>query len=356
MTYGKEFESRKEKVNQLCKNYIKKDDLILLRTLYACANISEVQPNATKTQLTQTPFSNESMRRFLMHFNKQDFSKYSTQGLELLFQELHNRQCKDKGYEPRSIVSVSRDMNNTTNGYMTPGTNKININGSLITRYNYTPASYNNYGKNMETIGAHSAMTLIHETQHACQMEGIMNFALNRETTKEQRGKDALFFLKMALSNYATDKNSKALTDYLKNNYVYDYMEHDANMAAMRFVKEQIKAGNLDNDVFLDALSYRVTKDIHIEEQSIVKRVANMEVVVKKQMELFDLVIKDGPLKQQVTKALKDYTKVDKNGHSPFRDGLIRDFDEAKLLIDYCKQNSNHRAKEDDGPVLRLTR
>ena len=49
MTYGKEFESRKEKVNQICKNYIKKDDLILLRTLYACANINEVQPNGTNT-------------------------------------------------------------------------------------------------------------------------------------------------------------------------------------------------------------------------------------------------------------------------------------------------------------------
>ncbi|MBQ7307426.1 MAG: hypothetical protein IJW82_02760 [Clostridia bacterium] len=359
MIYGKEFEDRKNKVNQICKNYIKKDDLILLRTLYSCANINEVQPgNNLKDKLSKTPFSNESMGKFLTHFKKEEFSKYSTQNLEVLFQELHNRQCKALNYEPRCIVSVSRNIDTSTNGYMTPGTNKLNMNGAMISRYNYIPASYNNYGKNMVTIGAHSALTLIHETQHACQMEGIMNFALNRETSKEQRGKDALFFLKMAVSNYAQEKDSKALKDYIKNNYVYDFMEHDANMAAVKFVRDQIKQGNIKDDVFLDALAYRTTRDIHLEEQPLVNRIATMEVVIKKYMELFNAIFKDGPLKQQLSKALNEYTKVDKNGHSPLRDGLIRDFEEAKQLIDYCKQNSNHHSKErdNDGPVLRLTR
>ena len=205
MKFSNEFEKKVDAVNKMCKSLKDKDDKILLETLYCVANIQETQPGINlQERLSKTPFTNESMNDFMNHFKKGDFSKYNTQQLEMLFQELHNRECKRSGIEPRYIVSVKGKPGDRSNGYMVPGTNELNVNGGIIDRYRNTPSN-SNYGKNVNTIGAHSAYTLIHETQHTAQMEAVMNFALNKETTKEERGRDAIFFLDMFIAQNADE-------------------------------------------------------------------------------------------------------------------------------------------------------
>lgn len=342
MIYGKEFEERKYKANEICKKLFKKEEISLIKTLYNAINLKEDQVGDNLQQrLKSTQYSSLSTQELIKNFRKIRFSYMTNKDMELLFQEIHNRECRKNNVEPRYIVSVKDKLNDKSNGYIVPGSNELNINGAMIKRYNaYNSAS--NYGKNANTIGAHSLFTLIHETQHTCQMEGIMNFALNREKTKEERGRDAIFFLNMAVSQYAEDKHEKVLEDYIKKNYWYDYMEHHSNMAPVKFMKDAIKNGYIDDPVFLDAITFRTTNDIHIREQSTEKRILEMEKVIKKYLLIFDVKFKDGPLKKQLVSVLEDYTKVDKHGHSPLRDSLRKDFEDAKEMIKYCQNNSRN--------------
>ena len=340
MIYSNEFEARKNKINDICKSLNGKEDKILLETIYACANVQEAQEGENlQERLSKTPYTNESLSTFMNHFKKEDFNNYSKKELELLFQELHNRECATSGIEPRYIVSVKSNPEDRSNGYMVPGTNELNINGIIIDRY-ASNESKNNYGKNANTIGAHSALTLIHETQHTCQMEGIMNFVLNREQTKEERGRDAVFFLDMIIGQYAEEKDDKALQDYISNAYWFNFMEHHSNMAPVKFMQNAIKNGDIKDQVFLDALAFRTTNDIHIKEQPTEKRVKDMEKVILKYMGIVNNNIENGPIKEQLMATLEEYTKVDANGHSPLRDGLTRDFENAKNLIKYCQKSS----------------
>lgn len=343
MIFGKDFENKVDKVNQICKTLKDKDDKILLEALYCVTNIEEAQKGEPgenlQERLSKTPYTNEPMNVFMNHFKKDDFSKYSKKELALLFQELHNRECKRSEIEPRYIVSVKGNPGDRSNGYMVPGSNELNVNGGIIDRYRNTPSD-NNYGKNVNTIGPHSAFTLIHETQHTCQMEGVMNFALNNEKTKEERGRDAIFFLDMAIAQYADEKNDKELQSYISNAYWFNYMEHHSNMAPVKFMQEAIKNGYIKDQVFFDALAYRTTNDIHIKEQPTEKRVLDMEKVIKKYMNILKTNFKDGPLKEQLVNVLDEFTAVDVNGNSMLRTTLTKDFDEAKAMISYCQKNS----------------
>lgn len=340
MIYSKEFESRKDKINQICKTLNGRDDKIILQTLYSVANIEETQIGTNlQERLSSTQYSNESLSEFLNHFKREEFNYYSKKDLEILFQELHNRECKTSGIEPRYIVSVKSNKDDRSNGYMVPGSNELNINGTMIDRYKHIESSHN-YGKNENTIGAHSVFTLIHETQHTCQMEGVMNFALNRETTKEERGRDAIFFLDLIVAEYAEKAGDQALSAYISNAYWFNYMEHHSNMAPVKFMKNAIKNGDIKDQVFLDALAYRTTNDIHIKEQPTEKRVLDMEKVINKYIGILKNNFQNGPLKKQLVSVLDEFTKLDDKGHSMLRDTLRKDFQEAKDLIKYCESNS----------------
>ena len=345
MIYGKEFEERKNKVNEICKNLNGKDDKILLQTLYSVANIEETQPGTNlQERLSKTPYTGESMSQFLNHFKKEEFTKMSKDQMAMLFQELHNRECKRSDIEPRYIVSVKGSAADGSNGYMVPGANELNINGGMIDRYKNVE-SKDNYGKNANTIGAHSALTLIHETQHTVQMEGVMNFALGREKTKEERGRDAIFFLDMVIGDYAYEKGDKELQNFIRNAYWFNYMEHHSNMAPVKFMQNAIKNGDIKDQVFLDALAYRTTNDIHIKEQPTEKRVIDMEKIIVKYTNIIRNGLKDGPLKNELVTVLDDFCKVDANGNSMLRETLTKDFDNAKELIKYCQKSSKINVK-----------
>lgn len=340
MIFSNEFEEKKEKINKICKDLKDKDDRIIVKTLYDVSNIQETQKGDNlQERLSKTPFTNESMINFLKHFSKEDFSKYSGTELEYLFQELHNRECKRSEIEPRYIVSV-KNKGDMSNGYMVPGTNELNINAGVIDKYRRVEST-NNHGKNANTIGAHSALTLIHETQHTVQMEGIMNFALNKEQNKEDRARDAIFFLDTIITDYAYEKGDTELQMFIRNAYWFNYMEHKSNMAPVTFIMKQIKDGTITDKAFLDALAYRTTNDIHIKEQPTEKRVLDMEKILVKYTNIVKTQFKDGPLKSELLSVLDEHLKVGENGNSPFRTSMTNDFNMAKEMIKYCEKNTN---------------
>lgn len=336
MIYSDKFEAKKEKVNSLCKQLLDKEDKLILEILYDVANVQEVQKGKNlQERLSKTPYSDLSVKQLLDTFTKRKFNELSHYKKALLFQELHNRECKNYKFEPRYIVSLKGSESATYNGYMMPGTNELNLNGYMIRKLSSGEVS-NIYGRTPENVGIHFAYTLIHETQHCHQMEKIMDFAIGNDKNEEQNAKSAIFLMNLAVGEYAERNNDKNLQDFIRKAYWYDYMEHCSNMAPVKFMKKAIKNNDVMNMDFYRAMSQRTKSDIHVYDSTIKERISDMEYVIQVYLKVFDEKIADGEIKRKVVDILNDFTKVDENGDSKLRKSLKKDFDMARKMIDYC--------------------
>lgn len=360
LRYSEEFEKRRKKINEIIKENKNKEEKIILQTIYSVSNIEDKHNDKDKLEKVKgTFFSDQKMKDLLNQFVKENFNNKGNKYYEELFQEVYNRQTKENGYEPRYLVEVSGESANT-NGYMIHGVNMLNINAGMIEKYKKVDEFSNNTDKkNASTIGAHSLLTLIHETQHTFQSEGMMKFVLGEDVDDQhERARNAICIARRSLATYVNYMNLDELDDemdelysLMKDNYWVDYMEHDSNMAPVKFINKQVKEGNLPNEVFLKAGRQRVINDIHIKEcttseevdKALKERAEEMENVVRGYYRFFNKIFKDGEIKNSVSQVLGEYLKVDENGKSQFNKDLNKDFN---MCLDYMKYVESVTAKK----------
>lgn len=337
MIFSKTFEEKRKLINDLCKQFEGKEDPSILKSLFSTANIKDrVKGDNLEERLIKTPYSNLSNKDLLALFNFDNVKNLDVQNATLILQELHNRECEQSNIEPRYIVEVRDTKISNCFGYMITGANELNINLGELQKALSTPQDNKNfYCRNQKTIGYHTAFTLIHETQHTCQMENAINFALGKDT-KEEQGRDAVFFLMNVIQEYA-NKNDRDLAEYIYKNYSLDFTEHCSNMAPIKFMAKAIKNDEISDPLLLGCMANRIRNDIHIEEQSTSKRIEEMDNVVNYLYGIFKDKFMDGPIKQKTVEVLDEYLKYDKNGNSPFTSTLKNDFKNAKNMISYCE-------------------
>ncbi|MBQ7307516.1 MAG: hypothetical protein IJW82_03215 [Clostridia bacterium] len=381
-TYSPEFEKKKESVNALIKSLKNKEDYNILQAVYSDTNIVDefyIKEKLDKVNLTYFTGMNQS--ELLNHFTKDIFNNKGERYYEELFQEIYNRQSKNNGYEPRYLIDCSGEVGKA-NGFIRHGSNVLNINSGIIEKYKLIDQYSNDIStKNANTIGAHTLLTLIHETQHTFQCEGLMNFVLGLDKNNpHDRARNAISLARMSLINYLhspttdlRDPDVRELADLIRQNYAYDYMEHDSNMAPIRFLKNELINGTLPSDVFLQAGMQRVIRDIHIDKASwegeiptlLDERATKMESIINGYHKFFEKYMVDGPIKKDVCSVLKDYLKTDELGMSKFRTDLNSDFNMCLNFIEYTKTNTvsnyENNTNEYDKPktlvkILRKTR
>lgn len=364
LKFSEDFEARREKLNALVKESVGKEDENILKVLYSVTNIENYHEDESKLEgVNGTYFKDLETKDLLKQFTKEVFNGKGNRYYEELFQEIYNRQTKFSNYEPRYVVEVSGEEG-TTNGFMRHGTNMLNINGGMIEKYKKVDEfnENNTDRKNANTIGAHSLLTLIHETQHTFQSEGMMKFALNEEKNEHDRMRNAICLARMSLIYYINSDDVdlenpevKEIQDLVRNNYWFDYMEHDSNMAPIKFLNRQIKNGNLPDKVFIKAGRQRVKNDIHINKvldekeipETLKERAEKMEQIVKGYQKYFSKVMKDGEIKNQVCGVLNDCLNQDQNGKSKFAKSLNEDFN---MCLDYIAY-ANKVAPENDSKL-----
>ena len=343
LSFSDEFEKRRNKVNSVIKSLQAKEDKNILQAIYSVSNIQDNHYDEDKlNKVNKTFFTDMPMKELLSHFKKENFNNKGAKYYEELFQEIYNRQAKDNGYEPRYLVEVSGDAA-TTNGFMRHGTNMLNINAGMIEKYKKVDEFTDNADrKNATTIGAHSLLTLVHETQHTFQSEGIMKFALGEDDENlHDKRRNAICLARMSLSNYLhyngdmNNEDDKKIYDLLRNTYWFDYMEHDSNMAPVKFLNKHIKNGNITDEVFIKAGKQRAVNDIHINKvtdqseipSTLQERAEKMEEVIQGYYKYFKEKMKDGKIKDQVCEVLEGYLKADSEGKSEFNKDITKDFD-----------------------------
>ena len=364
-TYSHQFEDKRKTLNTLIKSLNGKEDRAILRAIYGVTNIDDFYNRPDRLdRVKKTAFSGVDTKTLLGHFRKDIFNTKGNNYYEEIFQEVYNRQAKFHGYEPRYIVEVAGDSA-TTNGFMRHGANQLNINAGMIEKYKHIDEGTNlSDRKNANTIGAHSLLTLIHETQHTFQSEGVMDFALNKETDPHERARDAIMLMRLSLSQYVNDysrekfnkEENKEIMDLLKNSYWFDSMEHDSNMAPVKFMNRLLKDKVIDDEVFVKAVEQRAIKDIHINKcvdeteipQTLKERGDKMEQVINEYLRHFKNVMQDGTIKNNVVTVMEAYMKKDENGLSQYRKDLNKDFQMCLNFIEYSKKNTTRDVRTEE--------
>lgn len=338
MIYSKEFEEKRKEVNKLVKDINKYGDRILAKSLYELANIEDVYINdeIKHLMLKNTNFTKNSDKEIYEMLLKNTFTKLPKERLVHLFQEMYNRASKKDGKEPRYIVSVKgKKSDGGVMGFMEPATNRLNVNGYMINSYKNVPGEETNK-YNSRTIGPTFAYVLLHETEHTCQMENAINFAIDKSQNAEKKAMGAMTLMKLAVEEYAMQNEDVKLMDYIEDKYWFDYDEHDANMAPMYQMKKAYEKGEISDPAFIgalkmfeedsiDARTENATKEQN--KQKLESRVLEMESIANYLISVFNAKIKDDPMKRKISETLKAYMRVDEKGNSRFRTRLRSDFD-----------------------------
>lgn len=359
--YSDKFEERRNKVNKIIREKLKVEDYDLLMAIYSATNLEDYHKSPEKADMVNsTYFSGMDTKDLLKFFSKDKFNNKGNKYYEEIFQEIYNRQSKMNGYEPRYIVEVSGEAKGV-NGFMRYGENLLNINAGMIERFkNEDMFSSSIDAKNTNTIGAHTLLTLLHETQHTFQSEGIMKFVLKEDTSNPQeRAKNAFNVAKLCLvdhfNNSAKEENFlkyKELEVLVKNNYFFDFMEHDANMAPVKFLNKAVKENWISDKALLKAGQQRVINDIHINQSNsneeinkcLKNRADAMEEIATKYLSAFKRYVKDGELKDEISQTLEAYLKPDKKGNSQFKKDLYDDF---KMCLNFIESVNSNDGKEE---------
>ena len=340
MKYSKKFEDKKQCLNEMIKQLNGKEEESMLKCLYSLAfNKDHFEGKNIQDRLKKTPYSDMPSSQFLKLFSGKNIKKLNVENATLILQELHNRECQKSQIEPRYLVELRDTKMSGCMGFMVPTSNELNINLGEINKALETPLDKKNlYARNKNTIGYHTALTLIHETQHTAQMENALNFALNYDK-KEDRPRDAIFLMLTALNEYGSHVDKK-FGEKLFYTYPVDYTEHCSNMAIVKFMQNVIKDNEVVDNDMLGCLAERITQDIHLKEKPVEERTKEIDETVCQLFEYFKENFQDGKIKQMTVDTLESYLKHDEKGNSKFKQSLTNDFDNALKVLNYCKQQN----------------
>ena len=350
--------TRYDKLNNLIKTWYKdksQDDLII-KSLY---NQVALRPNPlvdrTEDLKGKTKYSNLSQEDFTKLFSTNNFMPLDKTDIKHLFQELHNRYMKDKGFEVTRNVAVVDDSKTSAYGYVCYSDDLLYINKHAIDKAKTIEPNQNNFNKT--NLGISLMFIIMHESQHVTQYETAIDFALNEKQEKDKAFLGAMGIVKN--TNFSiSDKNKDDFVGYWQRMYDYRYVEHNANYSAfqkaMSALPESEKTGKpFDQyNAFTTLLSLRNRK---YDKEFVKQRVLKMEEVAKKEIEYFEKGTTDCPLKQRVMETVNEYMAIDEKGNSPFRTNLAREITEMAKVSEMAQKNlttddkkvSKHLLKDD---------
>lgn len=333
---------RYDELNKLIKDWHKngeQDDLIL-RSLYAQVALDKSNLVDRSEDLKKgTKFSNLSQEDFVSLFKTQSFNNLDKTNIKHLFQELHNRYIKGKGFDVTRDVAVVNDKSTSAYGYVCYSNDLLFINKDAIDKAKNISPEDKNFNKT--NLGISLLFIIMHESQHVTQYETAIDFALNKKQDDDKAFLGAMGIIKN--TNFLiSDKNNDDFIKYWQQNYDYRYVEHNANYSAfekaMEVLPEDQKKGKpFDQyNAFTTLLSLRSHS---YDEKFVQDRIAKMEKVALKEIEYFEKGTADCSIKQNVMATVKEFMKVDEKGNSKFRDILHSEISKMAEVSKQAKDN-----------------
>ena len=337
---------RYEKLNELLKHWKQENsqDLNLIKGFYySCCLDKNDLVDRTEDLKLNTDYSKLSTNQFMELFEASKFSSLDERQLKHLFQELHNRYMKDKGFEVTRNVAVVSDSSQSAYGYVNSSDDLMFINKHAIDKAK-TQDEKNNF--NSSNIGYSLFYILSHESQHVAQFEGTIDFALNKKQDEETAFISALMAIEKI--NMARDDSNGELT-YLFNwklNYDYQFIEHNANFSAFKraqdmIPKEKQQGKSFDQyNAFATMLALRESPSLIKDPQEFIEnRIKKIEDFTNFEIEYFTEKIKDCPMKTKLLETVNSYMKVDENGNSKFRSKLNNEISEMVDVSRTARKN-----------------
>lgn len=341
---------RKECAKKIKEDLSLNQTKILLHAVYQVICLENKYENnkAILQKLKETAYSSLNNEELMKIFDEKTFNNLPIDKLSDLFQEVYNRKMQSEACEVRHIVDVknsfisSDSLANIQDGY-----NSISVNKKLIDRFINTTNTQSIFNKN--TIGAVSAMTILHETQHAIQSNKIVDYYLDLPQNKEDEFLGAVSLMYATLREYSYRHDAPVLLDMFENDYPFLYEEHNADYQAVKDYSDLTK--NSKNSSNIKAIKKFTITGCHFKEDNMTEqnkkelinqRINKMEQTLITHLKYFNTHIKDSVLKEKITNTINSYINV-KNNSSLFRKQLTNEINEMYELVLNAK---NVEAKE----------
>lgn len=287
-----------------------------------------------KRLLNGTKFSNTKKEELVKLFERENFNKLSKNDYKHLFQEIYNREITSKKYHKRYICKVDNDFFAPSQlASVNQATNKMNVNTDFIYHSIKRDEKLHPERVNSKNIGPVCLLVTLHETNHNAQFESLSEFLCNKNLTKEEKSKIALFFIENSLLVNAYARRKPELIGFINSSYRYSYCEHNANYEAVKTCENEYN--NTNSEEFQQSLAFFALDSLknnqntsfkEISEKDYIKnRLNNMEDVMNKYLDYFDKVTINCELKNEILELAKDYLKKDENNISDFARDLYKE-------------------------------
>lgn len=337
---------RYNKMNEIIKQWTKtgKQDKNILKALHAQVNLEnapQVKPDSKLNESTM--YADLNNERLYAMYEKQPFNNLSTKEIQHLIQETHNRFINKTNCDVTRHVVVDSDKEQEVFGYVCAEDNLLFINKYMIDKAKNNSTLRDSY--NVESVGKCVLFTTLHESQHVAQFDNSIKFALREEQSRDEVFSGVITSITNSNFFAAEEKNDEMYFTQWQAMYDYHFLEHEANYTATKTAESLIDESNKNGmgyhqyivDNAINSLRYipSVTESNH---GKIKTRVQKIENYINKQIAYFEKNIEDCPLKSEMLKIAKSYTRIDEKGNSELRTRLFNEINEIdKACVESIK-------------------
>lgn len=338
-------EQKRKVIDEYLKKNVHKEDITLVQLLYGITFTKDCYKESSKKQrLKQTTYSNYTELDLLSQFQKKHFNDLDFEQMENLFQEVYNRQTKKANCEPTQIISIRKIDSLTTPdnciAYFSGTTNELNLNKTLISKALDDKKNFCAFNSN--NVSSQYLVTFLHEVTHGIQYQQMLGLFANDKLTLKQKQQASLNFIMFALRNISNNNKNDKFNEFNKQCYDLTFTEHQANMNAIKTMKdiiENCRTTKSSKEALLDFSLYtaRVNESYSNNKSKFYNdRINKMQNFAQMSLDLFDECIKDSPLKDKLLKYANAYLDTT-NGKSKYMKDLSKDFVECEKCIKLSK-------------------
>lgn len=291
----------------------------------------------------ETLYTKKSYEELMSMLEYPNFQNLSDVKLINLFQEIHNRfMSQSKNEVTRQVyVGVSLDHGGA-DAFMDYENDLLFVNNERICEVK----SLNNYDGNLNktSCGKFFMDVVLHESQHIMQVENALDFVMESSDDLEKDFSACMTLINAVNYGLSSKFGNYEYIDDHKRNYLFHFIEHEANYTAFKCVTNSVPENRKDfsyyqylNEATSYDLGFYPTLDSQNNEQKIQNRVYSMEEYIKTMFNYFALGVANCDIKSRVIETVSKYLKVDENGNSQFRTRMKNELNE--LLENYLKSD-----------------
>lgn len=326
-----EFKNTAIEVNNLIKSSKGKEDEILLKTLFdmVCFEKPVVKENKKCSELSD--------KDLFSKFFPYNFNNTEKKNLLPYFQEIYNRFAKNNNHDNRYQVMFNKSKDFKPFGQTSAFDSNIILNYSFISKMKKKDFDYY-IGADRRTVSSFMLITLFHEAEHTFQFDKALDFV----TDKEVNGKNAIILLDLLVRKYIVEnvvdgklpENLQDLNRKINSSYSLSFMEHDANVTALKAANNLVTSHSLSNyheTVMKDALERKSKAFLEMnifncKTTNLAEKTKDMQDVISYYVDFVEKNLQDGKIKEKLLKEVREYIKEDKNGNSKFKNDVMNDY------------------------------